>query len=346
MTGLDTVEKLKVGVYELWEQRDQYLKQHEGEQHLEEKDESHTNDSDNNAPEIEMPPDYVGRAGADAKVDENDIEMLSDDAGQAGAADGETGEIEFTPEEAARIPAQPDDAGDGEIEMDPEYVGRGVKIGYPREVSQDEAHEKELGEFDDHEKLGAYYKELFHSLYDRYPDKISETNMLDLTNPDLDSYEELKAQTKYLLEERDSQEDRNAQLEARYDNVSDGNHPRFPFTSEEYLTDYYKTLYKQLNGSDQEPTMSGLDTYERLRLGVYELWEQRDKSFEKYDRERETQEKDESHTDGPGENGVDQNYKFFFGTEDSDQATPQEHHHEDASEDVGDPYGYGDYFGW
>ena len=40
-----------------------------------------------------------------------DLEMLSDDAGQAGAADGETGEIEFTPEEAAAIPSQ-GDAGD------------------------------------------------------------------------------------------------------------------------------------------------------------------------------------------------------------------------------------------
>jgi hypothetical protein len=127
MTGLDTYEKLKVGTYELWEQRDQYLKQHEGEQHLEEKDESHTNDSHNNAPEIEMPPMYVGRdAGGQEPNDAFDPSggtPRPETVGQVGA-DAAHEEIEFTPEEAAAIPAQPDDAGNGEIEMDPEYVGR------------------------------------------------------------------------------------------------------------------------------------------------------------------------------------------------------------------------------
>src|SRR5215210_190909 len=57
-----------------------------------------------------QPLETVGQAGADAAVDENDIEMLSDDTGQAGS-DVENNEIEMPPEYVGRADA---DAGDGE----------------------------------------------------------------------------------------------------------------------------------------------------------------------------------------------------------------------------------------
>jgi hypothetical protein len=330
-------------------------------------------------PEIEMPPvvfertgadngvnpddieihDDSGQANADSGVNPDDIEMLSDDAGQAGAGDGETGEIEITPEEAAAIPAQPDAAGDGEIEMtgneeieitadgEVKLVGEtvgDVSIGYPRPVSEDEAlrkqehaHEMELGEFHSVDELRAYYKELIKDSYERDPEMSLEMRdealaNLDKVEANTEGYASLLDGARSLLKERDLRDERSAELAARYDDVSDGNHPRHAFSSEEYLADYYKTLYKQLNGSDQDPDMAGLDTYDKLRTGVYELWEQRDNVFDKYDREQPSAGKDESHKDDSAEDGADRNYRFFFGTEDSDKGVETEMTPEEAGQ--------------
>jgi hypothetical protein len=214
--------------------------------------------------EIEMPPMYAGRA--DAAVDGNDIEMLSDDAGEADAdaGDGEMEEIEFTPEEAAAIPAQAD-AGDGEIEMPPDYVGQpgsnpledlkdvpGVVGNAARAVLRDAAHEKELADYSSYEELAAYYKEIFNGLPDNYriPGHVDHMNKLDLKSREpLDTYEELKAATKGLLEKRDLQDDVEQRLEARYANeFEDHGFGRYLGADLNYrqLADYYENLHKVL----------------------------------------------------------------------------------------------------
>ncbi len=48
--------------------------------------------------EIEMPPEYVGQAGVDTGVNENDIEMFPNDAGWLGADTGvDENDIEMLP---------------------------------------------------------------------------------------------------------------------------------------------------------------------------------------------------------------------------------------------------------
>jgi hypothetical protein len=246
MTGLDTYEKLRVGTYELWEQRDQYLNQHEGEQHLEEKDESHTNDSHNNAPEIEMPPMYVGRdAGSqepnDDAPDPSGGTPPLETVGQVGA-DAAHEEIEFTPEEAAAIPAQPDpDAGDGEIEMNPEYVGRSD----------------------------------WHKVADKFEEKFPEDEMvLQMTfrqmaqdNPDL----------RVALKNVFGWEDKSR---SDWEKVLDKFEEKFP---EDELVQHIK--FRQ--ALEDNPTLK--EMYKTM-FG-----------------------------DDPGEDGADRNYRFFFGTKDSDE---------------------------
>ena len=246
MTGLDTYEKLRVGTYELWEQRDQYLNQHEGEQHLEEKDESHTNDSHNNAPEIEMSPMYVGRdAGGQEPNDAPDPSggtPRPETVGQVGADAGNS-EIEFTPEEAAAVPAQPDpDAGDGEIEMNPEYVGRS-----------------------DWQKVA-----------DKFDEKFPEDEMvlqmkfrqMAQDNPDL----------RVALKNVFGWEDKSR---SDWEKVADKFDEKFP---EDELVQHIK--FRQ--ALEDNPTLK--ETYKTI-VG----------------------------DDDPGEDGADRNYRFFFGTKDSDE---------------------------
>jgi hypothetical protein len=407
--------------------------------------------------EIEMSPEGGGQAGTDAGVDGKASETPPDDAGQAGADVGE-GEIEMPPEYVGQasvdtagqepndapvlLGAPPPesveqtDAGDDEIEMPTEYVGQpglnaledlkdvpGIVGNAARAVLRDAAHEKDLANYSSYEELAAYYKEISNGLPDNYkiPGDVDHMNKLDLkSREELDTYEELKAATKGLLEQRDKQFDVEDQLEARYGNeFEDHGFGRYLGADLNYrqLADYYENLYKLLYDG-AAPDMEGLDTYEKLKIATYETMEQRDNRLElseRYDKEIEdldTYEKlaehykdlhkvvkkdpnsdnyegrdlkdfeqldtyqelhyqlkllmrqhdnQQSHgvrvenveevkndVDDSAEDAADRNYKFFFGTEDvvDSDTDPGGEVIEDAGGTVGDPYGYGDYFGW
>ena len=275
----------------------------------------------------------------------------------------------------------------------------------------------------EYEKLADYYKEAYSELNRMNPGDVDHMNKLDLkSREELDTYEELKAETKKLLEQYDLRSDAidiyNQKQEARYGELF----ADLKVQNYEELKEFYKELHKTLNGNDQEPSleeldtfeklkpavyelwrqaeqrdpefkdfveknpieitgdqrdahyqelderyaemfglaefqnqkevedfykvlhknvrgeepsMEGLDTYQELKLGVYQLWEERDRQHDLQLRERLHGEKDESHADDSAQlHGID-----------SDKDTASESI-EDAGEDVGDPYGYGDYFGW
>ena len=176
------------------------------------------------------------------------------------------------------------DAGDEEIEMPPMYVGR---------TGLDAAHEEELAQYGTHEELAGLYRSLNENLYERYPDLVEGMNKQLESGEDLDNYEELKAATKGLLDQWYLRDAHHQRLEGRYGDeisVDPG------LQTYDQLADYYKNLSMVLRDSGQEPDMTGLDTYEKLRVGTYELWEQRDQYLNQHEGEQHLEEKDESHT--------------------------------------------------
>jgi hypothetical protein len=72
--------------------------------------------------------------------------------------------------------------------------------------------------------------------------------------------------------------------------------------------------------------MTGLDNYEKLKIATYELMQERTDYLEKSEHERLLEEKDDSHTDNPSEDGAE--------------------HVDDPVLDTDDYYGYVAYFGW
>jgi hypothetical protein len=142
--------------------------------------------------------------------------QAGDDAGQAGA-DAEDEEIEMTGNEEIEITA------DGEVKLIGEAVGD-VFIGYPREVSEDEAlrnqkhaHEMEIGELHSVDELRAYSKELIKDIYERDPEMRDEIlGDLDQVEDNRQGYASLLTRTRDLLKERDLQAEEHGRLEARY----------------------------------------------------------------------------------------------------------------------------------
>jgi hypothetical protein len=234
-------------------------------------------------PEIEMYSDDVGQAGYDDGQEPNDASDPSGGTPPAeGGADSEDEQIEMPPEYVGQTGA--DDAGNDEIEMPPMYVGR---------TGLDAAHEEELAQYGTHEELAGLYRSLNENLYERYPDLVEGMNKQLESGEDLDNYEELKAATKGLLDQWYLRDAHHQRLEGRYGDeisVDPG------LQTYDQLADYYKNLSMVLGDSDREPDMTGLDTYEKLRVGTYELWEQRDQYLQQREREQHLEGKDESHT--------------------------------------------------
>jgi hypothetical protein len=153
-------------------------------------------------------------------------------------------------------------------------------------------------------------------------------NDLDLTSEHLDTYGELLTETRKLLDQRDSQAEEHGRLEARYGDEISGDPGLQTY---DQLADYYKSLSTLLSpGYEEEPSLEGMETYEKLKIGVHELQEQRDKYLQYREKERLLEEEKESQTDDPVEDGADRNYKFFFGTEDSQEDVVD--HTDDSSE--------------
>jgi hypothetical protein len=66
--------------------------------------------------------------------------------------------------------------------------------------------------------------------------------------------------------------------------------------------------------------MAGLDTYDKLRTGIYELWEQRDDIFEEHERAMGATAKEAFENKFGYDSGEDdwrENYKYIYGTEES-----------------------------
>jgi hypothetical protein len=197
------------------------------------------------------------------------IEMLSDDAGKADSK-----------------------VDENEIEMPPMYVGKASAagqepfIGTPRLVSEDEHLRKlnehnqtQVSEWNSNGELEARYKELLTNSGEYSPDQVDQ--IVERLHTGLTAPTQVMNEMTEMLTQRDLRDERNAELEARYGDPVDPYHSKEAFGSEEDLRTYYKELYKTVNQTDEEPDMEGLDTYDKLKTGVYELWEQNDTAFDK-----------------------------------------------------------------
>src|SRR5918997_712146 len=214
-----------------------------------------------------QPPGYVGQAGADAGDDK--IEMYSDDAGKADSK-----------------------VDENEIEMPPMYVGKAGAagqepfIGTPRPVSEDahlrklnEHNQTQVSEWNSNGELEARYKELLTNSGEYSPDQVDQ--IVERLHTGLTAPTQVMNEMTEMLTQRDLRDERNAEQEARYGGPVVPYNSKEAFGSEEDLRTYYKELYKTVNQTDEEPDMEGLDTYHKLKTGVYELWEQNDTAFDK-----------------------------------------------------------------